>query len=290
MKLTESDIINLVKRVLKEYHEGQQLILPFDGSSEPHNWMQFIEWLESHGTYGKLPSQPNAMEDVLTNSMLFSIGESTFFYGTGEEFDGDYFYEIFSEFVKANGGNTLFANPNSTVDEIVDEIDSPNDVLYYLNEQAQTTWYNFIVNRGRETMDWWMEHRFDIDEDGLIYCERMIAIEKANERYHGEEDGFDYYQTLDDQYTGIGEYWSYAKGGGQVYFNKTRSPQDVLVKGRVSPKDVDWTATISLDSMDEQELRLDYGAKVQIDEITTWDEESGGLVRLPLKGSLIIGI
>ena len=45
MKLTESDIINLVKRVLKEYHEGQQLILPFDGSSEPHNWMQFMEWL-----------------------------------------------------------------------------------------------------------------------------------------------------------------------------------------------------------------------------------------------------
>lgn len=293
MIITESDIVKAVSKCLRrlnELHYGQQLILPFDGSSEPHNWMQFMEWLEEHGKYGKLPSQPNAMEEVMTNKMLFDVGESTFFYGTGEEFDNEYFYDVFSKFVESNGGNTLFNDPNDTVDSIDDKIDSPNDVLYYLNEDAQSLWYNYIVNRGRETMDWWIQKRLEINDDGLIYCERMIAMESARDRYHSEEGDMDYYQMLDDQYSGIGQYWSYAHGGGNVYFYNAHHGQDVLIKGWVSPYDVDWTATISLDSMDEQELRLDYGAKVQIDEITTWDEESGGKVNLLSKGSIIVPV
>lgn len=299
IRLTENDLRNIVgavlervmdeKSVINEIHQGQQLILPFDGDSEPYNWMQYMEWLEKHGEYGKLPSQPNAMEEVMTNKMLFDVGESTFFYGTGEEFDNEYFYEVFSKFVESNGGNTLFNDQNDTVDSIVNNIDSPNDVLYYLNENAQPLWYNYIVNRGRETMDWWIQNRLEINGDGLIYCERMISMEKAWGRYHSEEGDMDYYQMLDDQYNGIGIYWSYAHGGGNVYFYNTRCGQDILVKGWVSPKDVDWTATISLDSMDEQELRLYPGSsKIQIDEVDTWDEETGQNIKLPLKGSLLI--
>lgn len=290
IKLDRNDLKRIVENVIKEYHQGQQLVLPFDGSDEPYNDMQFMEWVEKHGEYGKLPSQPNAMEEVMTNKMLFDVGESTFFYGTGEEFDNEYFHEVFSKFVDTNGGNILFNDQNDTVDNIVDNIDSPNDVLYYLNENAQPLWYNYIVNRGRETMDWWIQNRLEINADGLIYCERMIAMEKARGRYHSEkeEGDMDYYQMLDNQYSGIGVYWSYAHGGGQVYFYNTRYGQEVLIRGWVSPDSVDWEKTISLDSMDEQELRLYGDATVQIDSMEIWTPESGKVNLLGNRGSILM--
>jgi len=290
IQLTEQDLRNIVSEVIDELHQGQQLMLPFDGNSEPYNWMQYMEWLEEHGKYGTLPSQPDAMEKVMTNGMLMEVGESTFFYGTGEEFDSDYFYEIFNGFVKENQDVQLFNNPQETVDGIMEQIDSPNDVLYYLTPDGTNRWMAFIVQRGKETMDYWVNNRLEINGDGLIYCERMIAMEKANDRYHSEEGNMDYYQMLNDQYNGIGVYWSYAHGGGNVYFYNAHHGQDILVKGWVSPYDVDWIATVSLESMDEQELRLNHDAKVQIDEITTCSEEAGGNIRLPLKGSFIIGV
>ena len=290
IRLTEQDLRNIVSEVIDELHQGQQLMLPFDGDSEPYNWMQYVEWLEEHGKYGTLPSQPDAMEKVMTKKMLMEVGESTFFYGTGEEFDGDYFYEIFEGFVKENQDVQLFNNPQETVDGIMGQIDSPNDVLYHLTPEGTNRWMAFIIQRGKETMDYWLGNRLEINGDGLIYCERMIAMEEANGRYHSEEGNMDYYQMLNDQYNGIGQYWSYAHGGGNVYFYNAHHGQDILVKGWVSPYDVDWVATISLNSMDEQELRLNYDAMVQIDEITTWSEEAGGNIRLPLKGSMVINV
>lgn len=291
IRLTESDLKAMVseciKRLINEYHQNQQLMLPFDSSSEPYNYMQFVEWLETIGKYGELPAEPNAMNDVVSDEkFLYSVGEASFYYGTGDELDIDYLCELFADFVKKNGGNALFVNPNYTTDQVLEDIQSVEDIKTYLNENGRFLWERFVINRGRQSMDWWVNERLDINEKGLIYCERMIEMESSMERYHGE-NGEDYFETLFDEYDGIGAYWSYCPGGGNVYFNRAKHPQQILIKGVVSPRDVDWSATTSLESMDEQELRIEQGAIVQINEIEMWTHNEG-MVRLPLKGSLLI--
>ena len=291
MRINEQDLRWIVNSVLKEYHQNQQLMLPFDGNSEPYNYMQFMEWLEEYGTYGKLPSQPGAMKELLTPDVLYNMGRSTFYYGTGEELDTDGLAEAFIKFVGENKDAQILTDASLDVNDIAygNDIYCPEDFSTYLTEEGYKKWKGYITWIGDEAMKWWISERLDINEDGLIYCERAIDMERARDRYHGGEDkDEDYYQTLKDNYGGIGVYWSYAPGGGCVYFYTAANPQTILVKGHVSPKDVDWDTTISLDSMEEQELRVNQNAIIQIDEITMWDEEAGGNVRLPLRGSLLM--
>jgi hypothetical protein len=293
IKLDTNDLRYIVENVIKEYHKGQQLILPFDGNDEPYNYMQFIEWLEEVGKYGKLPSAPNGLNDVFENTeILRDMGISSFYYGTGEEFDADGYYDFMCDFIKMNGEGVLVDGYNA--DRILDEIGCVEDTASFLTKEGVELWKNAIIEKGRQWSQWWKNSSLTVNENGLIYCERMIGLEPIMKRYHAPEEfnNQDYYQMLKSDYSGIGECWSYARGGGRIYFDYYGT-QEVLLKGWVSPSDVDWGSTVSLDSMNEEELRLGYNATVQIDSIEIWtNDEDGnyGKHNLPLKGSLLISV
>lgn len=54
-------------------------------------------------------------------------------------------------------------------------------------------------------MNDWVKHSLKINEKGLIYCERMITIDKLMDRSHSTKGDMDYYQMLSDNYDGVGE-------------------------------------------------------------------------------------
>ena len=70
ISINEQDILNMVKRVLREYHKGQQLMLPFDGNDEPYNYMQFVEYIENIGTYGTINKPAKSFEECINNPEL----------------------------------------------------------------------------------------------------------------------------------------------------------------------------------------------------------------------------
>lgn len=289
IRLTEEDLKYIINGVLKEYHQGQQLMLPFDGNDEPYNYMQFIEWLEEHGKYGKLPAEPGSMDKIMADpERMYDVGLCGFYYyGSGGEWDSEGYYEFLEEFLR---NNPQALQEGYTLDELFDRISDVESTKDFLTPKGAEAWRNAIIAKGKSDMFWWVNNKIQFNGDGLIYCERMIQMEKPLERYHsGEEYGNkDYYSTLESTYDGVGVYWSYAAGGGAVYFNMAQAPQEVLLKGWVSPNSVDWGTTISLESMDEQELRLIGGDIVQLDAVEMWTEH--GNINLLTKGSLLVEI
>lgn len=289
LHLNKDDIRYIVESVIKEYHQYQQLMLPFDGSDEPYNDMQFMEWVDEHSTRGKLPPAPGAMNKILSDpNIMFEVGCSNFYYGLGEELDTEGYYEFLFIFAEQNGEGVL--QPGETVDSIIDAIPNVQETKSFLTENGAELWRRAIIDTGIDTMKWWINERLQINEQGLIYCERMIDIEYSTDRYKDDQYKKDYYETLEDMYSGIGEYWSYCPGGGAVYFNVAKHAQEVLIRGWVSPDSVDWETTISLDSMDEQELRLYGDATVQIDSMEIWAPESGKVNLLGNRGSILMKI
>lgn len=289
MRIDENTLRQIVEGVVKEYHQNQQLILPFDGSDEPYNYMQFLEWLDEHSTKGTLPAEPGTMEKIVENdTTMFDVGVSTFYYGTGEEFDAEGYDDFLREFVRVNGQQMLAQG--QSVDSIMETIPNVEETKNYLSPTGVDVWSRAMIERGRDTMYWWMSERLEVNESGLIYCERAIDLETLFGRYHDEDHNKDYYEMLEDSYSGIGEYWSYAHGGGCVYFYSAKNPTTVIIRGWVSPRSVNWSATICLDSMDEQELRLDYDATIQIDEIEAWTEDYGKINILGNRGSILMQV
>ena len=292
IKLGVGDLKYIVENIIREYHQGQQLMLPFDGNDEPYNYMQFIEWLEEVGTYGKLPDCTGELDKVFNNEEeLYLIGVNDFYFGLGDEFD----YEGYSMFLEDleqeyTGQAPIFADGRSASDMDVDSVEATEQ---FLTPEGLEVWKRAIIERGRVIADNW-RRRITVNEQGLVYCERMIALDKLFGRHHEPEKygNKDYYETLSSNYEGIGLYWSWMKGGGCVYY-ENGCMTDVLVKAWVSPHDVDWSTSTSLECMDEQELRLNPNATVQIDaiEVDVYDEKGYATRRnLPLKGSLLIGM
>lgn len=109
MKFSFNDICEIVARctnqVLNELHANQQLMIPFNGSSQPLNYMQFIEYLEHIGHYGQLkPAEQEAKDIVITNNWKFN-------YNAGLNFLKEYNYEDILDSTK------LFEDIFSCMDE-----------------------------------------------------------------------------------------------------------------------------------------------------------------------------
>lgn len=283
MKLTRNDMHYVITEAIKkvnEIHLGQQLMLPFDGSSEPYNYMQFIEFLENMGDYGVLPN-PKIVDFTQDRNICLEAGEGRFFWGLSDELDEEGLYYFVEDFTEAYGNEVWADGEQPDIENMW-----PLEIKECLTPEGQNLWDNKLVNKGREVLEAFAR-MFTFNEKGQIYIERVIGLENLMDRYHVDSGykmgGADYFAVLSHKYDGIGPYWTYAKGRGDTYFSGSRGSR-ITLKGWVNPEDVEWEQTIQLDGMDESEIRIN--GNVQIDEIVA--EFSEGDKRLPLKGSLVI--
>ena len=313
MKLNIEDIKKIITESVKtimEFHDSQQLMLPFDGNTEPYNYMHFLEWIENIGTYGELP-QPQNREFWNDPNNCYIAGEGGFYWGTGEELDEYGFNEFMGEFIEKYGdGEDVWKYGKPDVENAW-----PTEVIQQLTERGYEYWRKELIERGFETLCYWADNKLKFNNKGQIYCERLISVEKPLDRHKENYDWDwgewnsncrinskytdtnnpqykerDYFTTLKDRYDDtVGCYWSYAPNGGQRYFDSDAyCGVDVVIKGWVNPEDVDWGMTISLETMEECEIRLNPSTKIQVDEIVY--DTDGDKKKLPLKGSIILTV
>lgn len=303
--INEQDIINMVKRVIKEYHKGQQLILPFDGSSEPYNYMQFIEYLESIGQYGKINPPKKTFEQCISYPELLENCGMFLLFDVEENLDEYRTSELIKELVRENGYDIF----TDDIIEMISGYDNPEDSLYdtetfdYYNMEPKNLYDLFkypdilrqkLIENGRDELEWLYNKQFVTNESGQIYIERVIDIpdpmgrwfEKGNSwQETGEER--DYFEAVSNAYKSIGECWTYIHGAGDCYNTILRNGTKINLKGWVNPEDVNWEMTVQLEQMDEYEIRLYSNVPVQVDEIEIIEGDNAGK-RLPLKGSIIV--
>ncbi len=308
MILTEKDLTYLVKKTILEYHKGQQLMLPFDGNSEPYNYMHFMEYLESIGKYGTLSSQldPKDPESYIGNKLetYVEIAEGILEEMIGNEPE-DIYYEFFRPFVNKYGLECIRGyirkefddNPDNLLwwwgtfcdEDLRYALDIVNKVLdpHYVNQ-----WNDFMGDLAqKEILN--LLQSFITNERGLVYCEREISVPNLMGRAdfatptNPQKDAYEYFR---ENFSGIGECWSYSVGGGCAYCENTYRANGgathLLLKGWVRPEDVDLNTTMVLTNYDEVELRLKLNAKVEVDEIVV----SKVGKRLPLKSPIILPV
>ena len=296
----------MVKQVIKEYHKGQQLMLPFDGNSEPYNYMQYIEYLEQIGKYGKLPVPKITINQISQNDdMLFECGVASLYESVDEVFD-IYKIEELIEWIKNNYGTDVFTEEFAEYDYDINNFDisSLEDLYSLFNEKYYV--FQAIKTLGKERLNGFLS-MIKTNENGQIYCERVIDLPKLFGRWH--QDGYfsdtyntnddvfhkqDFYQMVTQDYPGIGECWTYSKNGGEAYCSAVSNGTEITLKGWVNPEDVEWSMCIELEYSGEEELRLKSNAIVQVDEIEVIenddDEHETYGCKLPIKGSILLNV
>ena len=303
--INEQDIINMVKRVINELHKGQQLMIPFDGDSQPYNYMQFMEYIESIGKPGELPAPTIDFKTFILNSdFLERCGLYTL-----QDFEGCFrAYDVidFLNDIEYSHGDELVYKNNIDDDEF-----EPMDFDDYLNaigkprieEWEDEDFYNlfnnkqFISNLLREKGKY---HLLDLykcccilNDKGQIRIERVIdtpGIFRNNSPkadIDNSNNVEDYTQSIQRRFPSLGVCWTYERDCGDAYCTDFKNGTKINLIGWVNPTDVDWETTVQLESLEEWELRLNSGALVQLDAIQIIEGENRGKY-LPLKQSILV--
>lgn len=287
ISINEQDILNMVKRVLREYHKGQQLMLPFDGNDEPYNYMQFIEYIENIGTYGTINKPAKSFEECINNpELLEKCGIASLHMNPWNGFDA-WLVNNFLKSIEDEYGTGIYSEEFSPADtyEYDDSLfeNMPDEEFLNIFKNRKLISQE-LIKRGREALRIFYND-CTTNELGQIYCERVIDLPKLLERF--SVNGQDFYQTVSKEFSGIGDCWTWSNGAGESYNTMIINGTNVSLKGWVNPENVDWEACIELENMDEYELRLYSNIPVQIDEIEVIEGNNRGK-RLPLKGSIVV--
>jgi hypothetical protein len=284
--VNENDIRKIVKSVLQELHRGQQMVLPFDGSSEPYNYMQFIEYLENIGKVGKLRGG-NLTAVFQREEEMAQCGFATMIDTDEVPFDED-ITDFINRMISRYGEDIVGYGPDS--------IQDINDLLDVFTDRDKI--YNELVEMGKKEIEL-LRYDLTINDNGLIYCERVLLLPHMDKRYN-EDNIQGYYTPLNkrqDFYTelkqafdqGVGVCWTYCPGAGECYnggyFGQNGSR--VTLKGWVRPEDVDWYETVMHIPLGELEIRMAYGATIQLDAVSVQDNQMGTR-NLPIKHSILI--
>jgi len=270
---------------LKEY-KGEQLVLPFDGSSHAYSDMQYIDYLQ-HNSVGKtLTTQYKNPQDYfnsLNDDEIFELFECTFYCGD----DGSGF-----NYDKLNNFAVQIADkyPNIFNDEVIDrehvipdiEIDSwhpqskmfDNDIdslseLMKISNDPQLL-KKIIVEEAKKCFSLFIKNALTITENGLIYVERGIGIPNILSNKLDNYGDVQYYDYLNDYYEGnVGNCWAYRKDCGEAYDNSIRNSTEIILQGYTRCEDVNWVQTFAQDDYGESELTLNTDGLVEITNIYT---------------------
>ena len=213
---------------------------------------EYMRYIEEIGEHGTLQPVPFTQDDDL----WYLIGACTFFDGyTSEgELNEDEFCEFLDYFFEKYGEGVL-AN-NVTTDDVYDTF-LPSDMETGLTQYGFSVYKAEVSERGKESFEWFQQF-LKFNDNGQIYCARAVQV---SDEMRAED-------FLEDYGRNIGIYWSFADSGARTYYSNVYGPV-VVFKGWVNPCDVNWGETIQTQSADEEEIRLNDGATVQVDQIVT---------------------
>lgn len=276
---------------LIEYHSQQVFNADDEGNVyfRKKNYEHFVDYLEQIGRYGRL--KPTSWTKDTVTQKIYDVLNHV------EPNDDDLDYDDYLE----NINNLICDDPEDVPcifagdflvawDEFLDEgneIDYENVRQFLWNYKFDFMYDDdLLTDYGRERVNEVVTNAFrdkiynydfmddiTVNDRGLIYAERDIAIPNFN-----SSEG-DYYDILTKEFNdGIGVYFSWKKGGADVYEGHSRGPVSsttITMECWVSPDDVNWENTVYkncyiLNSECELEIEFD-SSLVEIERITLRD-------------------
>lgn len=115
--------------------------------------------------------------------------------------------------------------------------------------------------------------RLQIDENGLIYCERALNIPSPMQTANDSQ-----FYKYKQEYGVVGEFWTWHEGRAEAYC--ASSGETIVLIGKTRPEDVDWIESFTRNAYelnDECELYIGVKSLVQIEAIQLDDRT----IRLP---------
>lgn len=287
--------LNLLKEVYN------QLTIPFDnkyhevdGKNIPmkQDYEYFIDWLESIGHYGTLPQGKNTSIREIINSYLKNPKYVEYLkdmfvddYEDGGYIDGfiEDAYERLTDYEDYEGINCFLKEINDISELAYNE--DLEEFTQYLTQDGLELCNKLLKQYILEKLDeYGFMHSIEKNvKNGLLYIERVITIPSIT-GYSNNFSEEDFFKHLNNSYDAVGECWTWKEGGGDAY--NGNQGDKITFKGWVNINEVDWKETIFLNCYSlnyEKEIRLNKNSMVQINEITTSNNE-----HFPLKQSIIV--
>jgi hypothetical protein len=266
--------------------DKNQLMIPFDGSTERYNYLQFLDWIEEIGIEGQLPqSQMNFEKEVQKSFQAAYEALINDEEGMCEEAMNDFFDSIYSH------GNEEELNhyfPNLSNDEIEYCMSSQDYSEMYDDFKPDAEFEIFRKDYFRALMrENGFPYSIRTNDRGLIFIERAIDIppkfmKSLPTNKYGRKRFIDF---LYDMYgENVGQYWSYSQG--EVQDSAWSRHTTLYLRGYVRPEDVDIFETTyrNMYSLhEEHEIYLPYGTQIELFEIITEDGK-----KLPLRKPIIV--
>ena len=282
------------------------------GYDDKYNYEHYIDWLEYIGKYGTLQSSGLNIKNILdiANNNSYKAFEEYKNWTKNSNVMDDYYENIgihdntysnectlafkalnqlYEQALEKNLINIFFNLNEEDIEYINDEFDgnivealeddidfNVNNIDSFLTEKGKENFdkllYNFFVKNSDNNS---FVKQLILNEKGLIYIEREINVSNVlgktieDENYDMYDNLFDY---LKNEFSGIGNCWSWKIGGGSAYCENDILDYTILLfRGWVNPKDIDWPITILRNTYDafkeEKEIYIKSNKIVEIDEI-----------------------
>lgn len=282
------------------------------GYDDKYNYEHYIDWLEYIGKYGTLQSSGLNIKNILdiANNNSYKAFEEYKNWSKDSDVMDDYYENIgiydntysnectlafkalnqlYEQALEKNLINIFFNLNEEDIEYINDEFDgnivealeddidfNANNIDSFLTEKGKEIFdkllYNFFVKNNDNNS---FVKELTLNEKGLIYVEREINVSNVLEKTI-EDENYDMYDNLFDylknEFSGIGNCWSWKIGGGSAYCSGDLLDYTLLLfRGWANPKDIDWPITILRNTYDafkeEKEIYIKSNKIVEIDEI-----------------------
>ena len=256
-------------KLIKEYIN--QLQIPFEEFGDEYgkeNYDYYMDYLEHIGKYGTLPPTQYDYDQLLAN---FNAAVANYdFFGLDSSVD-----ERVAELKDSNP--ELFDVDENTLQQM-----DADDLFYHLTDEGKLELINQYVD-----MDMLLG-MIQLNDNGLVYVERVISLDFDPK---SSQESRTVFYDLRDYYDTMGRHWSYLDGGAEDFRHNSdfaRTANSFILKGFVSPENIDYDSTIEHNALfpDEHELNLKDGSPVQINEIL-WCEMGK---KLPLQRPIIVKV
>lgn len=258
----------------------QQLTLPFDGNPTKMIYEHFIDWLESIGHYGTLPSSKYDFNDLIDYTVQNKTDEIINMCFDNIDLMNEAIPYLLENVPVEDIENMLNINDeferNYTAENIKNNYDSTtlianiNDYGIQRLKEIFPEYIEDIINEN--------ELNVKTNDRNLVEIERVIEIPKLTSKQG------DFYKELQNKFKGIGNYWSFENG--DAYCSQYNG-DTIGIIALVDPSQIDMIRTIYCSIYDlhyEKEIYIPKG-EVEIVAITTDDGK-----KLPLKNHIIVKV
>lgn len=298
----KKSIIIPESKILKILEDRNQTMFNFDNNGNvfygKYNYQHFIDYLENIGKYGQLsPTNFDSsflmkyvnsfIDDALENTLTNNVDDDDVFDNLLEGFA-----EILSDAIEGDNRAKGFLTDNGfelakmlSNEKYISKIGIFNylknniyqPLKFFLNDNglAEIEDYADEINLNRLEESNFFDG-LTLNDRGLLYIERCISI-PYTKGYRGNDRTNDTFKYFSNEYGGVGNCWSWKKGGGEAYLSRSFDDGTSIIRmiGCVDPRNVDWVTTISRNMYslrNEKEIYIDNFKTLEIDEISIENE------------------